>query len=184
MDDDEKALGAFADAAAAHAEQVGKGLRPARRGRPKGAANKRTVEFEEWFREQGLEDPLIGLVDFYSTDPVLLQAWFEHHERAVKALGKRTAIALPSLLEIIKAQNDARAELAPYLHGKMPIRVKIEEGKLPVLVLNLGTNQIDQARIIEGQRRFAIGAALDQAASEINSLEHATETGDDSDASE
>lgn len=178
MDDEDRPLGAFADdAAAAHADQVAKGIRPARRGRPAGSANRKTMEFEEWFRAKGLEDPLLGMVDFYMTDPVMLQAWFETHERAQKALGKRVAMALPSLLDIVKLQMDLRAEVAPYLHGKMPIRIKVEEGKLPVLVLNLGTNQLDQARQIEGQRRFQLGTAIN----EISDLEPATKPGEKSD---
>lgn len=180
MDDDETALGAFADASAAHARQVAEGLRPARAGRPKGSTNRKTEEFEAWYRAQGYRDPLVALADWITADPVHLQAWFEEHERSVTAVGK----TLPSLLDIIKAQNAAAGELAPYLHGKMPIRVKIEDERLPVLVLNLGTNQLDQARTIEGQRRFSVGVPLGSDASEINHLDDATKSGETDDADE
>lgn len=184
MDDDDTARGAFADAGAAHAKQVAEGLRPARPGRPKGAANKKTEEFESWYRASGYRDPLLALADWITADPVHLQAWFQEHERAKVAVGKKIMTALPSLLDIIKAQNAAAGELAPYLHGKMPIRVKVEDERLPVLVLNLGTNQLDQARVIEGQRRFSVGMPLGGDASEINVLDDATKKGGESDADE
>jgi len=186
MDDENEALGAFADAGSAHAKQVAEGLRPARPGRPKGAANKKTAEFETWYRESGRRDPLIAMADFITVDPVELQAWFQEHERAVAAVGKKILTVLPSLMDIIKAQISAAGELAPYLHGKQPIRVKIEDERLPMLVLNLGTNQLDQAKTIEGRRVFSLGSALDVSMSEINDLPDGDETGEsegDDDAS-
>lgn len=171
MDDDQEDRGAFADAPAAHAAQVARGLRPARAGRPKGAANKKTAEFEEFYRAKGYRDPLIAMADWITADPVELQAWFQEHERAVSAVGKKILTVLPSLLDIIKAQMSAAGELAPYLHGKQPIRVKIEDERLPMLVLNLGTNQLAQAKVIEGRRVFAVGQPLDVTMSEINDLD-------------
>lgn len=159
---------ADADASLAAAEPEKAAFR--RRGRPKGSTNKKTADFSAWYEAQGFADPLALQADFMSADPVALQAWFIEHEKAMKPAGKRLVRAIPSLLDIVKEQMARADALAPYLHGKAPVRVVVEDERLPVLVINSGTNQIDQAMAIARQRGLSIGQPLDITPNEINDL--------------
>lgn len=135
-----------------------------RRGRPKGAMNRKTQELAAWYQAQGYRDPLQAMAEFLSADPVGIQAFFVKHEKTLKAIGKRTAIAVPSLGAIVKMQMDCAAELAPYLHGKAPIRVDVVDERLPFLVINAGTNQLDQARAIAEGRGLSVGSKINDLA--------------------
>ncbi len=140
------------------------------RGRPKGAVNRKTADFGDWYQAQGFKDPLVAQAQFLSADPVALQAFFVEHEKTMKAIGKVVGKAVPALIDIVKEQMACARDLAPYLHGKMPTKIEVTDERLPMLVLNLGTNQLDQARaIVHG--RMSIGAPLPDAGSnEINDL--------------
>lgn len=115
FDGDDEGLGAYADAIGADLER-----RPekATRGRPKGALNRKTQDFERWYQAKGFKDPLAALASFMTSDPVQLQSWFIEHERTVKAVGKKNQQAVPSLMDIIKEMHSVASVIAPYLHGK------------------------------------------------------------------
>ncbi|MFK0330897.1 hypothetical protein ACIQUB_07215 [Rhizobium sp. NPDC090275] len=154
-----------------------KGERRRGRGRPKGSTNRKTQDFAAWYEAQGLKDPLQLQAEFMSADPVGVQAFFIEHERTYKAIGKQMGLAVPSLGEIVKEQLACARDLAPYLHGKAPVRLVVEDERLPFLVINADTNQIDQARTIAAAKGLTVGAPLDATFNEINSLgESATES--------
>lgn len=140
------------------------------RGRPKGAKNRKTADFAAWYEANGFKDPLEFMAEFMSANPVELQAFFVEHERTYKAIGKNVGKAVPSLGEIIEEQLSCADKLAPYLHGKAPAAELPLDERLPVLVLNLGTNQLDQARQIAGQRGLSVGMPLTIDASKNNGL--------------
>src|SRR5690606_3005669 len=139
----------FADAPAA-AERRG-------RGRPRGALNVKTKDFERYYAAMGYRDPLKAMAEFLTADPVALQAWFEEHEQTRKAIGKGTAIAVPSLLEIIREQHAVALALAPYLHGKKPVQVEIIDERLPSLIIDLGSNQLEEARRLQRDGALSAG---------------------------
>ena len=169
-DNQPEGLGWRSDADAALAAQEPEKAAFRQRGRPKGSTNRKTADFSAWYEAQGFKDPLALQADFMSADPVALQAWFIEHERTRKAVGKGTAVAVPSLMEIVKEQFARADAIAPYLHGKAPVRVVVEDERLPVLVINSGTNQLDQAMAIARLRGLAIGTPLDITPNEINDL--------------
>lgn len=141
------------------------------RGRPKGAGNRKTKDFQAWYEAQGFKDPLQMQAEFMSADPVALQAFFAEHERTLKALGKGVAYAVPALIDIVKEQMACARDLAPYLHGKAPVRVVVEDERLPMLVINSGTNQIDQARQVAAQKGLTVGRPMiDATPNKINDL--------------
>jgi hypothetical protein len=162
--DDDQELDWRADAAEALEREDPERAASRRRGRPKGAINKRTADFRDWYQAQGFKDPLIAQAQFLSADPDALQAWFAERERTLKAIGKQVGKAVPALIDIVKEQMACARDLAPYLHGKMPTKVEVTDERLPMLVLNLGTNQLDQAKaIVHG--RMSIGAPIVEAVS-------------------
>lgn len=160
----------FADAPAV-AERRG-------RGRPKGALNVKTKDFERYYAAMGYRDPLKAMAEFLTADPIELQAWFEEHEVTRKAVGKGTALAVPSLMEIIQAQQQVAVALAPYLHGKKPVQVEIIDERLPTLIVDLGSNQLEEARRLQRDGALSAGSPLqieheperEAAVNEINDL--------------
>lgn len=131
------------------------------RGRPAGALNVKTRDFERYYVAMGFRDPLKAMAQWLTADPVALQAWFEQHEIARRAIGKSVGQAVPSLLEIIKEQHAVAVALAPYLHGKKPVQVEIIDERLPSLIIDLSTDQLAEAAAIADQRAMAIGVPLD-----------------------
>lgn len=132
--------------------------------------NRKTQDFATWYDAQGFKDPLQLQAEFMSTDPVALQAWFIEYERTQKAIGKMFGQAVPPLSEIVEMQMSIADKLAPYLHGKAPARDAPDDERLPVLVINAGTNQIEQAQIIHA-RRLSVGRPMvDLTANKINDL--------------
>lgn len=148
------------------------------RGRPKGALNVKTRDFERYYAAMGYRDPLKAMAEWLTADPVALQAWFEEHETARVPLGKGTVIAKPTLMDIIREQHAVAAALAPYLHGKKPVQVEIIDERLPTLIVDLGTNQLAEAERIAGDQALSAGAPLEiesdaeriPASNEINNL--------------
>lgn len=183
----------FADGAAARAGQRGirnrmrkrKGLGPepvegegdqagGKRGpgRPKGATNRKTQTFEKLYAAMGFKDPLMVMGRFISTSPLDLQAWLVEHELAEVQMGKSAKPALAQLIDIIKEQHKVAGELAPYLHGKKPIEVQIIDERLPALIIDLGTDQLAEARSIEAGKAMSVGAPIEDAEfSKIKDLE-------------
>lgn len=123
-------------------------------GRPKGALNKKTLTLTRYYRAKGFRDPIAAMGELVSADPVALRDWFLKHRRVetrtVTRIRKGVALLVeveereevPSLAEIVKLQKDAAADLAPYLHGKQPIKVEVDGERLPVLIIDLGTDQL------------------------------------------
>lgn len=170
----------FADAGAALAAQrpdqakraeAGEGAKR-KRGRPKGSLNRKTRDFEEFYRSQGFTDPLTGMARFVTVDPVALQAWFVEHERAKVAVGKKLRRHCPTLWDIVKEQHTVMSQLAPYLHGKKPVQLEVIDERLPMLIVNLGTDQLETGKTIAGQKALSLGQQLGGAegekANEIN----------------
>lgn len=144
-------LGAFGDAPATY-EAEERRLAKAKRhgGRPPGAPNKKTEAFEKFYHAHGYKDPLVAMAEFLTVDPVQLLAWFRRHDKK----------GAPTLFQLVQQQSFIADRIAPYLHGKMPIKVEIIGDRLPVFVLNLDQNQLEQARRLQHQGRFAIGAPV------------------------
>lgn len=85
-------------------------------GRPAGAVNKRTEGWAKFLLSR-YQSPLIGLAETYS--------------RPVADLAMELGC---TKLEAFKLQMQAKAELAPYLHGKMPVEISLL-GELPTLAM-------------------------------------------------
>lgn len=90
------------------------------RGRPAGAKNKSTKEWQAFLLSQ-YRSPLVVLAETYSRDVIELS-------RQLSC----------SLLEAFKIQLAAAKELAPYVHQKMPQAVELGEGGLIQLTINTG----------------------------------------------
>lgn len=166
--EDDLGVDPFSDAGAALEEREPETRRP---GRPKGSMNRKTKEFEKYFQARGFRDPLVAMAHFLTADPVALQAWFQKHDRSVTAIGKKVLPSLPSLMEIIKEQHAVASHLAPYLHGKKPAEIAIIDERLPTLIIELGTNQLEEAERIHGQSVMSLGTTLEAEPNKINDLE-------------
>lgn len=131
FDDDGDENGAPSQFSAA-LEAAGSG----RIGRPKGALNRKTRDFEAWYHAMGFKDPAELLAQVVSADPLAL----------AKTMPGKT------LLDALKLQVAAAEGLMPYLHGKMPTRTTQPDERLPILVINAGTNQLAQGqRLLDGK---------------------------------
>lgn len=112
-------------------------------GRPPGSANKKTLALKAYYQAKGFRDPIAYLGEIVSADPVALWTWFREATK-----GENAALdGAPSLVEIVALQVKAAAELAPFLHGKAPIRIESDDRSLPVLIMDLGTDQVTAARL-------------------------------------
>ncbi|MBT56219.1 MAG: hypothetical protein CMF72_22810 [Mameliella sp.] len=179
-----------ADAAAARAGQRGirnkmrkrKGLEPEPEGdqgeekrgpgRPKGSPNRKSVAFEKLYAAKGFKDPLMVMGQFITMSPLELQAWLIENEMAEVQSGKTRQPALAQLIEIIKEQHKVASDLAPYLHGKKPTEIQIIDERLPQLIIDLGTDQLTEARAIAAGKALSAGSPIEEAEySEIKDLE-------------
>lgn len=131
------------------------------RGRPKGALNVKTRDFERYYGAMGYRDPLVAWAQFLTRSPLDLQMWIEEHERAQVAVGKEIRDALPTLFEIVQEQHRCAERLAPYLHGKKPVQVEIIDERLPTLIVDLGTNQIAEARKVAQRQALTVGSPIE-----------------------
>jgi hypothetical protein len=136
-EDEEGAPSPFADAADFRPD------RP-RIGRPRGARNKHSLAFEAYYAARGFKDPLVTAAEIVTTDPVALLAWLKQHDpKGSKKL---------NLVQVLKLQLEAGRDVAPYLHGKAPVKVTVEGEALPMLVINAKTNELAQShRLLEGK---------------------------------
>jgi hypothetical protein len=174
FDDNDYGVDPFADAGEAlerHRPDEGEINGKRRPGRPKGAMNRKTKDFERFYQAQGFRDPLAAMAQFLTADPVALQAWFQDHDRAKVAVGKKIMTAMPSLMDIIKEQHAVASVLAPYLHGKKPVEVAIIDERLPTLIVDLGTNQLEEGEIIAGRKALSLGTPIAAPSNEINDLQ-------------
>jgi hypothetical protein len=113
-----------------------------RRGRPPGARNRKSVDFERWYHAAGYKDPAVFLAELVSADPM--------------ALARAASV---KIVEAIGIQQRAAAELLPYLHGKKPTEVVLTDERLPTLIVVTDTNQLEEARVLL-QRREALAAGV------------------------
>lgn len=144
FDDDDEGEGApspFADAGE---------LAPRRKaiGRPQGSRNKHSEAFETYYYAQGYRDPLVAAAQLVTVDPVALFAWFREHNPSDQDL---------TLRDVVKLQLEAGRDIAPYLHGKAPVRIIHEGERLPYLVINAATNQLAEAAKLVNGKALSIG---------------------------
>lgn len=104
-------------------------------GRPPGALNRKTQDWAQLIVRK-YRSPLIFLAEVYS-----------------RRVGDLAAELGCKPIEALEIQRRAASELAPYLHGKMPVQVEVK-GNLPLLVLG------DPAQILEGVAAELGGDAL------------------------
>lgn len=126
------------------------------RGRPPGARNRKSADFEKWYYAAGFKDPAQLLAEIVSADPLAL-----------------ARVAHVPLGEAIDLQRKAAVDLMPYLHGKKPTELVVTDERLPVLIIAGDQNQLDQARqLIEERKALSIGSpVVEGEAKEINDLE-------------
>lgn len=132
------------EAALPSLERTGPGRRP-------GSLNKKTLAVKAMFAAKGYRDPLLFLGEMYSADPVALRGLLNLHEGEAKS----------SLLEVLQFQRACAAEVAPYIHGKMPMRIDISDERLPMLHIHLDGDQLTASRR-ERDAALSIGAPLEQ----------------------
>lgn len=87
--------------------------RKKKQGRPVGARNKRTDDFEAYIRQFG-SDPAVTLMEIQSTAPEMLV----ERSRQIDPIKRRMSYADAQALRVRCAEG-----LMPYLHGKMPVTV-------------------------------------------------------------
>ncbi|WP_132313679.1 hypothetical protein [Martelella mediterranea] len=163
-------LGEFADAEASwerrEAERLARDrkAKPRRKpGRPKGATNKRSRDLLALQEEKGYADPVEALMQYVTMPAEQLHAW----------ICERQPSKPPSLWQVMQDQNAMRVQLAPYLHAKIMSMPQTIEELLPMLMLNLGTNQLDQAKQIAAEKGMSVGQPLiEQHSNENNDLEN------------
>jgi len=124
-------------------------------GRPAGAANRRTMAIKALYEARGFRDPVLGMGELSSSDPVELWRWLREQTKAETG-STETA---PTLMEVVQLQQVARRDLAPFIHGKAPIRVEVDDRRLPVLVMDLGSDQVSEGRAIGAVEAMTIGMA-------------------------
>lgn len=112
------------------------------RGRPPGARNRKSVDFEKWYHAAGFKDPAVLLAEVISADPL--------------ALARVAGVKLGEALEL---QRKAAVDLMPYLHGKKPTEVVLTDERLPTLIIVTDTNQMQEAEhLVEQRRQLALSA--------------------------
>lgn len=111
------------------------------RGRPPGARNRKSVDFEKWYHAAGFKDPAVLLAEVISADPLAL-----------------ARVAGVKLGEAIELQRKAAVDLMPYLHGKKPTEVVVTDERLPTLIVVTDTNQLEEARQLLDRRQAALSA--------------------------
>lgn len=125
-------------------------------GRPKGSVNRKTEAARRYYQAKGFRDPLAFLGQLVDGDPLELTKWFRQQQMLISG----SAEGAPSLADVVEMQMKAAAELMPFLHGKMPIRIEGEDDRaLPMLVIDLGGGDQAVARPFQaGDKPMSIGA--------------------------
>lgn len=124
-------------------ETQGLGIVERKAGRPKGAKNKSTKEWVEYFLNTVKESPLIFLGRLYTEETILLS----------KKLNCKREDAL-------KMQIAAANAVLPYVHQKQPIAIETGGDELPTIQIfasptvyqqiNNGANQVKREIIVDG----------------------------------
>lgn len=124
-------------------EVPGSGLVERKPGRPKGAKNKSTKEWVDYFLSTVKESPLIFLGKLYAQETTLL---------AKKMNCDRE--------DALKLQISAANAVLPYIHQKQPIAIETGGDELPTIQIfasptvyqqiNNGSNQVKKEIIVDG----------------------------------
>lgn len=123
-------------------ETMGSGLEERKAGRPKGAKNKSTKEWVEYFTNK-FESPLIALGKLYTQD--------------TKQLARTMCC---DRIDALKLQISAATAVLPYVHQKQPIAIETHAEELPTIniftsqtmfnKISNGSNQVKREIIIDG----------------------------------
>ncbi len=113
-------------------------------GRPPGARNRKSVDFEKWYHAAGFKDPAVFLAELVSADPM--------------ALARAASVEIADAIAI---QQRAATDLLPYLHGKKPTEVVVTDERLPTLIVVTNSNQLAEAQqLLEQRQALALGVPL------------------------
>jgi hypothetical protein len=128
-------------------------------GRPAGAANRKTLQLQRLYAARGFKDPIAWMGELVTKPPLELLAW-------VKSQPGAGAV---TLMEVIDLQRKVATDLAPYLHGKMPIRIDHGDERLPVLIIRGDVDQVTIRREREGRDAMSVGGpVIDAETAEIS----------------
>jgi hypothetical protein len=110
--------------------------REKRRGRPKGARNKRTDDLAKYLLQFG-EDPLVGAMRLATTQPeILIEASKQEKVHSFSKGGTpRVVIERMTYSEAQALIMRARELVAPYIHGKKPVQLVHDFSGLKDLVI-------------------------------------------------
>jgi hypothetical protein len=133
-------------------------------GRPAGAKNRKTAQLQKLYAGRGFKDPTMWQGELLTMPPVELWRWFRGEAaKAADELGLlgvergELLAGAPTLAECIELQRKIAADLAPYLHGKMPIRIDHGDERVPVLIIRGDT---DQVAIRREREALSVGAPI------------------------
>lgn len=145
-------------------------------GRPKGAMNKRSRDWQMWIAASGKRHPLEFLIELFQKTPEELAREMKIYE--VVKTGKDTYEDRLATGEAFKRQIEAAGLALPYLEQKLPMAVEdVSEGKRPVIIVGqLTPQQRDQATARYGFR-LANGDGKSQAIQHV--IERAVVKSDD-----
>lgn len=123
--------------------------RERRKGRPKGARNKRTDDLAKYLLQFG-EDPLVGAMRLASTPPeVLIEASKQEKVHSFsKAGAPRIVIERLTYAEANALIMRARELVAPYIHGKKPVAIVHDFSGLKDLVIEGVTHSREEVQDI------------------------------------
>ena len=105
--------------------------------RTKGAINRKTMMLPKMLEALGHRDPAVVLAEIASMD-------FRQLMRFAGSETRRAALA---------AKIRSAEALMPYVHGKRPVEVLVTDDRLPMLIIQNGTDQL------EGKKANEINAA-------------------------
>lgn len=123
--------------------------RERRRGRPKGARNKRTDDLAKYLLQFG-EDPLVGAIRLASTPPeVLIEASKQERVHSFSKVGEaRIVVERMTYAEANALIMRARELIAPYIHGKKPVAIVHDFSGLKDLVIEGVTHSREEVQDI------------------------------------
>lgn len=137
-------LGALADQAAADVADFERGLElfdgqavapPAKRGagRPAGSPNRATSKVREYLLARGYRDPMELQAAIVAADPKELA-------KALCGPDERDKVTFGMVLDVVKLQQKAAADLMPYFHQAQPKALEVKvEGARPLMVFGVMT---------------------------------------------
>jgi hypothetical protein len=127
--------------------------REKRRGRPKGARNKRTDDLAKYLLQFG-EDPLVGAMRLATTQPeVLIEASKQEKVHSFRRDGTpNLVIERMTYAEAVSLIMRAREFAGPYIHGKKPVAIEHSFAGVGDLVIEgLTHNRTEVQDIVEAE---------------------------------